>query len=483
MSLKNHDHRSSGCRLISLLGTWVLLVASFQGAFAADSPQIDLDVDTSQSLGSIDLTRYALGQGGFTYEPMIDGVIPQIAQLHPQTIRLFVMEYFNLYPRHNDFYYVSFDKAVQAIRATGAKPILCICLKPKVLFPKIDQKIVFPSSWGEWESMLEHLVKHCADSRFDIGYWEVGNEVNIGEPGGGPYLFEPQDYVTYYTHTVNAIRRADAHAKVGGPTLATWDHGPLLGEDNPILDALIDHCGKGKAPLDFISWHLYDSHPQLFRQEIREVRAKLAKYDSLRNVETILDEWNMSLGNPVMNPSFQPAFVLETTYGFNEEGLSRSGYYQIRDWFFDPNLFTFLSPKGIASGDHFFNVLPIYLGLFDTEGRIRPAYYALKLLSLINGEKLAIAGTGTEVKGFAARSNGWVHMVFWNYPVGEGKAYEVTIRFPHINTGSFQLIRLDPESSTNNLKILRNEGVGKLDQKPIHITLHPYEVYWVELGQ
>jgi hypothetical protein len=414
---------------------------------------------------------------------MIDAVIPQITQLHPQTIRLFVMEYFNIYPRHNEYYYVTFDKAVEAIRATGAKPILCICLKPKTLFLKVDQEIVFPSSWEEWESLLTHLVRHCMDSHLDIGYWVVGNEGNIGEGGGGPYLFQPQDYVTYYTHTVNAIRRADPHAKVGGPTLATWANGPLLGKDDPILEALIDYCGKGKAPLDFVSWHLYESDPQLFRKEIREVRAMLAKYDTLKNVETVLDEWNMSLGNPVMNPYFQPAFVLETTYWFNEEGLSRSGYYHIRDVLFDPKQFTFLSQPMLASVNHTFNEMPYYLGLYDTEGRVRPTYYALKMLALMKGERLAVEGTGAEVKSLAARNQGFENVVFWNFPESEGKTYDVTVRFPHEKTGNFQLIRLDPESAINNLKILRNESVGKLDQDPIHVTLRPYEIYWVEVGQ
>ena len=184
-----------------------------------------------------------------------------------------------------------------------------------------------------------------------------------------------------------------------------------------------------------------------------------------------------------MNPYFQPAFVLETTYGFLEEGLNRSGYYHIRDVFFDPKLFTFLSEDGIASSDHFFNVMPIYLGLFDTEGRMRPAYYALKILSLIKGEKLAIAGTGTEVKGFAARNKGWVHVVFWNYPEGEGRTYEASVSFPHQKAGRFQLIRLDPESPINNLKIIRSESVKNLEQAPLHVTLHPYEVYWIEVSQ
>jgi hypothetical protein len=57
------------------------------------------------------------------------------------------------------------------------------------------------------------------------------------------------------------------------------------------------------------------------------------------------------------------------------------------------------------------------------------------------------------------------------------------VRFPQEKTGSFQLIRLDPESAVNNLKIVRSENVKSLEQAPLHVTLHPYEVYWVELGQ
>ncbi len=74
-------------------------------------------------------------------------------------------------------------------------------------------------------------------------------------------------------------------------------------------------------------------------------------------------------------------------------------------------------------------------------------------------------------------------MVFWNFPESEGKEYEVNIRFPQQKTGGFQLIRLDPESAVNNLKIVRSGSVEDLGRAPLHVTLHPYEIYWVELSQ
>lgn len=458
----------------------LVYVSTTRCGWAAQATDVTLVVDTSHSAGKIDLTRYALGQGGFTYRPMIDGVIPQIAQLHPQTIRLFVQEYFNLYPDHGHCHWETLDRAIDAILATGAKLIMKLCFKPKILFPRIDERLVRPTSWAEWDRLIFRLVKHCNDEKkYGIEYWEIANEPNIPNGGGTPYNFTPQEYLDFYTHTANAIRRADSSAKVGGPALATWHGGPLLGSKSPILDNLIDYCGTGRAPLDFISWHLYDNHPELFRKEIEEVQKKLAKYASLRNVETILDEWNLSLGNPMVNPAYQPAFILENTYGFYKAGLSRSSYYQIKDEFFDAKLFwTFMPIEAIPSQEHFFNVLPIYLGLYDLQGRVRPSYYAFKLLSLIKGERLHVTGASGGVKILAARDKNLVHVIFWNFPENEaGKTREVTIQIPHQNSGRFHLTRLDPESPVNNLKMVRNGSIQDLQQNLLRVAVHPYEIY------
>ena len=307
---------------------------------AASAASVNLVVNTSQTSGPIDLTRYALGQGGLSDQPMISDRIDQIGQLHPQTIRLFVQEYFDLYPAHHQYHWVTLDRAIEAILATGAKPIMNLCFKPRVLYPQINHEIVDPTDYAEWEELIYQLVKHCnQDRKFGIEYWEVGNEGDIGESGGCPYKFTPQSYVSYYGHTVRAIRRADPHAKVGGPALA--------GYQSPLGDALIASAGQGQVPLDFISWHLYSNDPREFWKTIDYMQAKLAKYPQLNQVETILDEWNMSLGNPVLNPYFQPAFILETTLGFYQKGLSRSSYYHIRDYFVDAANFSgFMSERG-----------------------------------------------------------------------------------------------------------------------------------------
>ena len=272
-------------------------VVAFGVAVWAGPTDAELVIDASQPAGPIDLTRYALGQGGLSDRPMFDAHVEQVAQLHPQTIRIFVQEFFNLYPERGRYHWNTLDKMIETILATKAKPILCLCFKPKMLFPKIDQHVVHPTSYDEWEELILQLVKHCnRDKKFDVEYWEIANEPDIGEDGGCPYLFQAPDYVTYYTHTAQAILKADPKAKVGGPALA--------GYNSDIGTVLIEHCGKGKAPLHFFSWHIYHSDPKYFRQSIRDVKAKLAKFPKLKDIETIIDEWNMSLDQFVFDWAF-----------------------------------------------------------------------------------------------------------------------------------------------------------------------------------
>ena len=77
-------------------------------------------------------------------------------------------------------------------------------------------------TWNASEDLVYHLVRHYKDRGAGIRYWEVGNEPDIGEDGGCPYRFTPENYLPYYQHTVAAILRADPDAKVGGPAVANY---------------------------------------------------------------------------------------------------------------------------------------------------------------------------------------------------------------------------------------------------------------------
>jgi xylan 1,4-beta-xylosidase len=466
----------TGIMVLALLPLAVLLVTSAYAESPAAGGSAVLTVDTSHPLGPIDLSRYALGQGGLSDQPMFASEVDQVRQLHPQLIRLFVQEYFNLYPAHGKYHWTTLDKSIETILATGAKPLMNLCFKPKVLFPKIEDKIVRPNSYLEWDQLIEHLVKHCnVEKKYGIQYWEVGNEVDIGESGGTPYKFTPDEYTEFYQHTARAILRADPQAKVGGPALAN--------PDSPIGDALIKYCAAGKAPLSFFSWHIYNSIPAVYVKSIRKFKKELAEYPRLSHVETILDEWNMSLFNPDLNPYFQPVFVLQTTYDFWKEGLSRSAYYHIRDYYVDPKLFArFMSPQGTMFMAHWWNTMPQYDGLFDQEGRVRPVYYAFKLLSLIHGERLQVTGTKPGVTALAARSGSWINLIFWSFPEkDESGNTAVTVDFNPAPKGYVRLVRLNPTVPVNNLEQILNEPLDAKASHRLNVELSPYNIYWVEV--
>src|SRR5439155_19691030 len=139
----NH-HSRSGLAAIALL---LFALSAFIRASAA--AQVELTIDSSKPGEHIDLTRYALGQGGLSEKPMFDPQVEQVAQLHPQTIRFFLQEYFEPHPKRAHYHWTTLDKVAETILATGAKPLFCICFKPKVLYPKVDQQIVHPTDYKE----------------------------------------------------------------------------------------------------------------------------------------------------------------------------------------------------------------------------------------------------------------------------------------------------------------------------------------------
>lgn len=366
-------------------------------------------VEFGHALGPLHVERMALGQGGLSDEPMWADRVPEVRALHPALIRLFVQEYFDLLPAPGRYHFDMLDRSVDTILATRAKPLMCLCFKPRLLFPKVDQDIVEPNDYSAWERLIEALVKHYRKRGAGIRYWEVANEPDIGEDGGCPYRFKPDSYVRYYRHTAAAILRADPEARVGGPALA--------GVRSPILPALLDAADREGLPLGFVSWHIYSSDPLQVRKTVEYVHSLLAAHPKL-TPETILDEWNMDLQNPPRDPRFQPCYALESIWQMKDAGLDASCYYHIRDWHVRYEQFApFMSPGGTAFMTRWWDRMPQFDGLFDFQNTVRPTYFAFKLLSRLTGDRLALQSSDARVHGFATYDAQYrmSNVLLWNY--------------------------------------------------------------------
>jgi xylan 1,4-beta-xylosidase len=452
--------------------TRIAIIATFISKAAI--AQINVNVDFSKELGPMKIEQMALGQGGLSEEPMLSKRIPEIRALHPGVIRLFMTDYYDVLPEKGKCHFTTLDSMVTNILQTGAKPFMSFCLKPRAFFPVIDQDIVEPNDYQGWEQFVYDVVKHYVDKGAGIKYWEVGNEVDIGEDGGTPYRFKPESYARYYKHTVSAILRADPTAKVGGPALANYR--------SPILPELLRVCSAEKLPLHFVSWHNYNNSPTFIRSQIEYVKEMLKGHPDL-HPETIMNEWNMHLFNPPLDPRFQPCFITETVWQMKDAGLDWSCYYQIKDWYVNYETFAkIFSAHGAAFMSRWWNRQAQFSGLIDYQDHVRPAYFSFKLLSRLAGQQLEVNTNSKTVHGFATHDPKLQmhNMLLWNF---SEQAVKVKVQLKALPKDmQVRHIVLDAEGGGDDEnQRLRPDPFTKIKKgdQLVEVTLQPWAVhYW-----
>src|SRR5437016_851902 len=137
------------CLALMVLGGAGMLAA--RAGEPANARAVAVRVDLATSLGPLDIGKVAsLGQGGQSEEPMWDGRAAEVRALRPRIIRLFLQEYFDVLPAKDKYHWKTLDKLVDLTRRSGAEPMMCICFKPKLMFPRIDPAAVEPSDWNDW---------------------------------------------------------------------------------------------------------------------------------------------------------------------------------------------------------------------------------------------------------------------------------------------------------------------------------------------
>jgi len=472
---QRHSSRRTALKKI-LVGTGAMTALPLSGSEASEvvsrpqAREVRVRLQLDEKLGPLNIDHYGVGHGGYWDEPTWLDRVGEVRALNSKIIRLFVQEYYNLLPEPDHYYWEKLDESVDMILRAGAKPLMCLTFKPKVLFPKVDADVVNPTSWADWEKLVYNLVRHYHERGAGIRYWEIGNEGDIGPGGGCPYRFTPETYLPYYEHTVTAIRRADPEAHVGGPALARYTA--------PHLPALLAFCEKNQAPLDFVSWHIYNKDPQVFRKSIGYMKDLLGKYPSMR-VETILDEWNMSIGKYRHNRAFQPCFVAEVTYQMVEGGVDYACYYHIRDRYVAPEVMSFLPWWNPAE----WNRISLELGIFDFQNVIRPTYFLFRLMSRLTGDRVKLESTDSAVHSLASYDSTLevYSLLVWNFSESTARA-ELAFEGAPSDLTAHRLV-LDSETPSNEeFARLRQEEPLKLTRggsMHANIELQPYGVaFW-----
>jgi len=420
-------------------------------------PRGDVHVNAQDRLGPFEPWRCALSHGGINTTPLPTRVREGIAQLRPRLIRIFLQEHFAIYPERSRFDWTRLDPFMDALADTGAKLVACITIKPPVLFPTVDHAIWRPTSVSEWQQVISQLVKRYSVDRPLVSYWEVGNETDIGEGGGCPFLIpDPKDYFEFYRTTIKPILEAFPAAKVGGPASCWVENEPLPG--------LVQLCRETGVQLDFVSWHLYHDDPRRHTAGVEKAKALLAGFPGKRP-EMLVTEWSKSF-DPVSSQdlAFLPrraATIAACLLAMHEAGLDWSFYYHIWDQVFYPEPFaSFFSSDGIAMMVRHWNELPHRFGMFGVGEEVRPHYFLYQMLARLGDERLAASSDDADLWVLAARSDRQLSALLVNFDPRCSRDLVATVHLSGLQPGRklVTLFRLDRD---------RRWRVGRLELLPV----------------
>ena len=362
--------------------------------------QTDVFVETQERLGALEWWRHALSHGGINTLPLPERVVEGLAKLKPRLIRIFLQEHFNIYPERGRFDWSLLDPFMAALVGTGAKVVAAITIKPKVLYPKVDHSIWRPTDWSEWQHVVREMVKRYSVDKQIVSHWEVGNETDIGENGGSPYLIpDPRKYLEYYTNTIKAVLDAWPAAKVGGPAACWVDNEPLPG--------LVKLCRETKTQLDFISWHLYSDDASRHALGVEKGKELLRDWPGTRP-EMFVTEWSKSFDKlSYEDLAFDPrraAIIAACALAMTEAGVDWSFYYHVWDQTFYSEPFKpFFSEAGIHMMETHWNKVPHRFGFFGVGEEVRPHYFVYQMLSRLGDQRISAKVEGDGLRVLAAQ--------------------------------------------------------------------------------
>ena len=398
---------------ILLLTAFLVVCAGHHhvGLFAKDKyvlmKNVKAHVDFAEVIGTMDFRNHEFGIGGVNSHPMPQKVAEGTAKLKPGMIRIFIQEFFFIEKEDRVLDFTALDKYMRSVNSTGAKIMASICIKPKSLYPVVDETIWKPNDVKRWQYIIGEMVKRYSIDNQYVTHWGVGNEINIGEWGGCPYKIpDVKDYFEYYKMTVEPILKASPEAKVGGPSWAGTGS-----ECYQFFDKFIGLCKEEKVQLDFVNYNIYSDNPGSHVDGALRVKNVVDRHDP--NIKIYITELNVDLGGVSVE---ERAYTPKRAAGLGailHEYQKRADFihtfqYHIYDQFCDPNDFKPFYAKHRFMAFHW-NDEPHRLALFDLNGKPRPQYFLYSMLySMANTEVAAKVEDNENIRILASRDDGRV---------------------------------------------------------------------------
>jgi hypothetical protein len=229
-----------------------------------------------------------------------------------------------------------------------------------------------PKDYATWNILMDSIV-HKINEQWGLDpYYEIWNE-----PDNFYWQGTPAQYFSFFKNSYFAIKTKHPGAKVGGPVLASFTS--KFGSAYPvgfitdaefgssIMGSLIDSCVKWHAPLDFVSWHKFDSFLHSIPMEMDYLNRKLV-LSGHGKVPYLISEYNNAYH--VRESNFAAAFMPNYILSLEQYGVAGHVVASLQD--FEPEDTEFHQDYGMLS----------WAGLH------KPEWNALLLLDKIKGTKI-----------------------------------------------------------------------------------------------
>ncbi|NCU27306.1 hypothetical protein EOM86_11395, partial [Candidatus Nomurabacteria bacterium] len=193
------------------------------------------------------------------------------------------------------------------------------------------------------------------------------------------------DYIDVYRYGSRGVYDADPDAVIGGLSSAYPDRRIQNGDLDKFLATVIDE----DLPLDFVSYHAYNSNNVSPVSFVQQVRNALEKYSELKTVRMHLNEYNIGLSERVNSSYEAPAKTFEHLLALNS-----FTDLEVINWAM------FLDATNVMS-------------LVDTSGNRMPQYHALEFYNNMPYRRVA-ADNFTHVQAFASCDSSNASAVIYN---------------------------------------------------------------------
>lgn len=212
-------------------------------------------------------------------------------------------------PESYDFAFT--DALMAALVKNGVEPFFRLGVTIENYIDYKAYRIFPPKDNLKWAEICEGIIRHYTEGwadgfYYNIRYWEIWNEPDNGIDNKTNQMWQgtKEEYYELYNVSAKYLKSRFPHLKIGGYASCGFY---AIFRDVPkeahvsarfdyfitFLDGFLDSVKASGAPLDFFSWHTYDSIEH--NVEYARYAKKRMNDAGFPDIEIFCNEWNLAL--------------------------------------------------------------------------------------------------------------------------------------------------------------------------------------------